>query len=53
MQVITLPTVNQAFSESTYDNSTAPAFLTFTEHYQTQIIQAAVGKMSQHIDLHN
>lgn len=47
MQVITLPTVDQAFSASTYDDSTAPATLTFTEHYQKQIIQMAVKRMTQ------
>jgi len=53
MQVITLPTVEQAFSASTYGSSTAPATLRFTEHYQKQIIQNAIIKMSSHIDLHN
>jgi hypothetical protein len=53
MQVITLPTVDQAFSASTYGSSTAPATLTFAEHYQKQIIQSAIIKMSSHIDLHN
>jgi len=53
MQVITLPTVEQAFSESTYDSSTAPVRLAFAEHYQKQIIQSAIIKMSSHIDLHN
>ena len=53
MQVITLPTVEQAFSESTYGSSTAPYRLTFAEHYQKQIIQSAIIKMSSHIDLHN
>jgi len=47
MQVITLPTVEQAFSASTYDSSTAPASLTFAEHYQKQIIQMAVKRMTQ------
>ncbi len=47
MQVITLPTVEQAFSESTYGSSTSPASLTFAEHYQKQIIQMAVKRMTQ------
>ena len=47
MQTITLPTVEQSFSESTYDNSVSPARLTFTEHYQKQIIQMAVKRMTQ------
>jgi len=46
-QIVLLPTVEQAFSEETYDNSTAPASLTFSEHYQKQIIQLAVEKMTQ------
>jgi len=47
IQVVTLPTVDQAFSASTWDSSTAPASLTFTEHYQKQIIQMAVKRMTQ------
>ena len=47
MQVITLPTVEQSFSASTYGNSTAPASLIFAEHYQKQIIQMAVKRMTQ------
>ena len=53
MQTVLLPTVEEAFSASTYDSSTAPARLTFAEHYQKQIIQSAIIKMSSHIDLHN
>ncbi len=53
MQTVLLPTVDEAFSASTYDSSTAPARLTFAEHYQKQIIQSAIIKMSSHIDLHN
>ena len=51
IQVITLPTVDQAFSEST--NSGTNKKLVFADHYKTQIIQAAVSKMSKNIDLHN
>ena len=47
MQVITLPSPVQAFSASTYENSTAPASLTFAEHYQKQIIELAVEKMTR------
>jgi len=47
MQVITLPTVEQAFSASTYGSSTSPSTLTFAEHYQKQIIQIAVKRMTQ------
>jgi len=47
MQTITLPTVEQAFSAATYQESTAPDRLTFAEHYQKQIIQAAVEKMTR------
>ena len=47
MQVITLPTVDQAFSSNTYQESTAPASLTFAEHYQKQIVQLAVEKMTR------
>jgi hypothetical protein len=47
MQVITLPTVEQAFSEDTYQESTAPSSLTFAEHYQKQIVQLAVEKMTK------
>jgi|9_EtaG_2_1085328.scaffolds.fasta_scaffold12675_2 hypothetical protein len=47
MQVITLPTVDQAFSEATWQSSTAPVSLTFAEHYQKQIIQMAVKRMTQ------
>ena len=47
IQVVTLPTVDQAFSASTWGSSTAPAALTFAEHYQKQIIQMAVKRMTQ------
>ena len=47
MQVITLPTVGQAFSENTFQSSTAPERLTFTEHYQKQIIELAVNRMTR------
>jgi hypothetical protein len=47
MQVITLPTVEQAFSSGTVEGSTAPESLIFAEHYQKQILQLAVEKMTQ------
>ena len=47
LQTLTLPTVGQAFSTETYDNSTAPASFTFAEHYQKQIVQIAVKRMTQ------
>ena len=47
MQVITLPTVEQAFSDATWESSTAPASLTFAEHYQKLIVQIAVKRMTQ------
>ena len=47
MQTITLPTVGQAFSSYTYEESTAPYTRTFAEHYQKQIIQLAVEKMTK------
>tara|TARA_R110000822_G_scaffold8032_11_gene32163 strand:+ start:1013 stop:1813 length:801 start_codon:yes stop_codon:yes gene_type:complete len=55
-QTITLPTVEEAFKES-IKNETTNVYTygarSFQLHHKTQIIQAAVGKMSQHIDLHN
>jgi len=63
MQVITLPTVESAFAEYTItqvddgsgglQNQYNYQTRAFADHYKTQIIQAAVQKMSQHIDLHN
>jgi|7_EtaG_2_1085326.scaffolds.fasta_scaffold55494_2 hypothetical protein len=47
MQVITLPTVNEAFSASTHESSTAPIPRTFTEHHQKQIIELAVNRMTR------
>ena len=51
IQVITLPTVEQAFSSDTYGDdaslSTAPSALVFTDHYQKQIVQMAVRRMTQ------
>jgi len=47
LQTITLPTIHQAFSASTVYNSTAPLSLTFAEHYQKQIVQLAVEKMTR------
>jgi hypothetical protein len=47
IQVITLPTAEQAFSESTYGSSTAPEKLVFAEHYQKQIVQLAVERMTR------
>ena len=47
MQTITLPTVDQAFTGDTYDASTAPVARSFAEHYQKQIVQMAVEKMTK------
>lgn len=47
MQSITLPTVAQAFSGATIGTSTASNSLVFNEHYQKQIIQLAVEKMTR------
>ena len=47
MQVITLPTIEQAFSADTWQESTAPAARTFAEHYQKQLVQIAVEKMTK------
>ena len=47
MQTLTLPTVEQAFNAGTYEESTTPISLTFAEHYQKQIIQIAVEKMTK------
>ena len=47
MQVITLPTVSQAFSEFTVGSSTAPYRLVFAEHYQKQIIKIAIERMTK------
>lgn len=47
MQVVLLPTVEEAFSAGTQQNSSAPAMYVFTEHYQKQIVQIAVKKMTQ------
>ena len=53
MQVIILPSVQQAFSEDTYQESTAPMRLTFAAHYQKQIVQMAVRKMSANVESTN
>ena len=47
IQTITLPTITQAFSEVTYNTSTAPRTLVFAEHYQKQILELAVDKMTR------
>ena len=55
LTVVTLPTLNQAFSETTYSdevgvagaNTPALSKLTFAEHYQKTIVQMAVRKMTQ------
>ena len=47
MQTLTLPTVEQAFSADTYGNSSAPASRVFSNHYQKQIVQIAVKRMTQ------
>ena len=62
-QTITLPSVESAFAEYTItqvddgngglQNQYNYQKRAFADHYKTQIIQSAVGKMSQHIDLHN
>tara|TARA_R100001443_G_scaffold86723_1_gene93387 strand:+ start:77 stop:919 length:843 start_codon:yes stop_codon:yes gene_type:complete len=48
MQTITLPTVGQAFSSDTSESSTSvPVALVFAEHYQRQIVELAVSKMTK------
>ena len=48
MTTLTLPSIQDAFDSETYDpTSTIPASLTFKEHYQKQIIEIAVNKMTQ------
>ena len=47
IQVITLPTINEAFAESTEYGSSSMNRLAFGEHYQKQILQIAVEKMTQ------
>lgn len=47
MQTLTIPTVEQAFSAATFDSSTAPTLFVFAEHYQKQIVQVAVKRMTQ------
>ena len=46
MQVITLPTVEEAFSSDVY-GAGAPKRLVFAEHYQKQIVELAVSKMTK------
>ena len=48
METITLPTVEQAFSSETRDSSSSvPPQLVFSEHYQRQIVELAVSKMTK------
>lgn len=48
METITLPTVEQAFSSDTRDSSSSvPPQLVFSEHYQRQIVELAVSKMTK------
>ena len=48
MTTLTLPSIQDAFDSETYDTTgTIPAALTFKEHYQKQIIEIAVNKMTQ------
>jgi len=48
METITLPTVEQAFSNDTRGSSSSvPPPLVFTEHYQRQIVELAVSKMTK------
>ena len=47
IQTITLPTVDQALTGDTYGASTAPVARSFAEHYQKQIVQMAVEKMTK------
>ena len=47
METITLPTVEQAFSSDTRESSSVPPPLVFTEHYQRQIVELAVSKMTK------
>lgn len=53
MQTIVLPTVEQAFSSDVWGSSSAPYIFTFTEHYQKQIVQMAVRKMSANVESQN
>jgi hypothetical protein len=48
METITLPTVEQAFSSDTRESSSSvPPQLVFSEHYQRQIVELAVSKMTK------
>ena len=48
MTTLTLPSIQDAFDSETYDQTgSIPAALTFKEHYQKQIIEIAVNKMTQ------
>tara|TARA_R100001510_G_scaffold29783_1_gene26417 strand:- start:1918 stop:2757 length:840 start_codon:yes stop_codon:yes gene_type:complete len=50
MNVITLPTIEQAFTSETWGNTSIPggdSVRTFSEHYQKQIIEIAVSKMTK------
>ena len=44
---ITLPTVANVFTDQTIGSSTAPIPLSFAEHYQKQIIELAISKMTK------
>ena len=48
MTTLTLPSIQDAFDSETYDpTGSIPSSLTFKEHYQKQIIEIAVNKMTQ------
>ena len=48
IQTITLPTVEEAFSSDTSESSSSvPVALVFAEHYQRQIVELAVSKMTK------
>ncbi len=44
---IILPTIEQAFDDETWDTSDIPKDPAFKEHYQKQIIEIAVNRMTQ------
>ena len=44
---IILPTIEQAFDDETWDSSNIPKDPAFKEHYQKQIIEIAVNRMTQ------
>ena len=54
IEYVYLPTPEQAFSEDTFGgNAPAPRTYTFAEHFQKQIIQMAVRKMSGNVESGN